>query len=213
MAVVTSEQCGIHSRRLFVRAVLAGGSIPLGIFFLATPGAAAPKPMLAWGDVTALVSRQLATRPGYQAGDLISQGDVTPVFKLLEERGWKVADKEEILQRVLDDGHFLVKQLRTEPGVKFARGVAKEALALDHLDRLCAMPGGQQLVHDMLRLPNGQAFMSKKPTQGFTDLTILLPKQANGKTPRDPDFDKPTGKIYTEAALLAALEKSWKGKR
>jgi hypothetical protein len=50
--------------------------------------------------------------------------------------------------------------------------------------------------------------MAKKPTPGFTDLTTLLPKQANGKTPVNKDFNKPTGKIYTEAALVAAIQKA-----
>lgn len=216
MATCLPEAGGILSRRQFLRTFAAAGSIAcLAAMPIVAP--AAPKASsLAWGDIERLVKQQLATRHGYRAGDLISRSEVETVLQLLEQSGWKVPEKEKLTERVLEDGHYLVRQSRTQAGQKFLRGVAGESLVYDRLDRLIAMPGGQQLVHDIMRLPDGQKLMSKKPTAGFSDLTILLPKQANGKTPHDKNFDKPTGRIYTETDLLKALQESWQkqsGKR
>jgi hypothetical protein len=159
-------------------------------------------------DLAALVGTVLSAKHGYRPGDILSQEDAKAVFDVLAKAGVKVSDQDKITKLLLEDGVFLVKELRTPPGIKFMRGVARESQPFDRLDRLSAMPGGERLVHDMIRLPNGQNFMSKKPTPGFTDLTTLLPKQANGKTPVDKDFNKPTGKIYTEAALVEAIQKA-----
>ncbi len=211
MAKSILEGGGILSRRTFLRLATATSSalalaiVPIRPLLAATT--------LTWPQVTETVKGQLATRHGYLPGDLITRGDVEPVFKILHEQGWSVADRDQLLKLVLEDGSFLAKQLRSGPGLKFARGVAREQLVFDRLDRLSTMPGGERLIHDMIRLPNGQSFMARQPTPGFTDLTILLPKQANGKTPRDKDFNKPTGKIYTENDLVKALEKSWKARK
>lgn len=202
---------GILSRRTFLRRALVAGSATL--LAIQPNFRLRAATTLTWGAVVETVKLQLATRHGYLPGDLITRGDVEPVFKKLHTLGWDVADREQLLKLVLEDGHFLAKQLRSAPGLKFARGVAREQLVFDRLDRLSNMPGGERLIHDMIRLPNGQSFMARRPTPGFTDLTILLPKQANGKTPRDKDFNKPTGKIYTESDLVKALEKSWQARK
>jgi hypothetical protein len=193
----------IHSRRHFLRALTAAGSAAL---FMISPALlfAQQKP----ADVAALVRTVLAAKQGYQPGDILSQGDAKAVLDTLAKAGLKVSEQDEILKLLLEDGSFLVKELRSPPGVKFMRGVARDPIPFDRLDRLSGMPGGERLVHDIIRLPNGQTYMSKKPTPGFTDLTTLLPKQANGKTPVNKDFNKPTGRIYTEAALVEAIQKS-----
>lgn len=209
MARSILECDGIPSRRRLLRLALAAGSLA-AVGLPTSLLAAAPK--LPWATVVQTVRAQLATRHGYLPGDLIARGDVEPVMQALEKQGWKPATPEELLKLLLDDGHFLVRQLRSTPGMKFMRGVAKEPLVFDRLDRLSEMPGGQQLVHDIIRLPDGQQLMKKKPTPGFTDLSILLPKQANGKTPTIKDYSKPTGKIYTENDLVKALEKAYHAK-
>jgi hypothetical protein len=203
--------CGIHSRRQFLRVSVVAGSAQLLAISLAAPTRGqASKKSISWNDVAETVHRQLATRQGYQSGDLIAKSEVTAVLDQLKSLGWDVPERDKLLGLFLDDGHFLVQELRTPAGVRFIRGVAQQPIVFDRLDRLSGMPGGQRLIHDMIRLPNGQSFMSPHPTPGFTDLTILLPKQANGKTPRDPNFNKPTGKLYTEKDLLKALEERWK---
>ena len=203
--------CGIHSRRQFLRVSVVAGSAQLLAYVLAAPARGQPpKKDVAWTDVSETVHRQLATRRGYQPGDLIAKSEAGAALDQLKSLGWDAPERDKLLGLVLDDTHFLVQELRTAAGVRFIRGVAQEPIVFDRLDRLSGMPGGQRLIHDMIRLPNGQSFMASHPTPGFTDLTILLPKQANGKTPRDPNFNKPTGKLYTEKDLLKALEERWK---
>jgi hypothetical protein len=210
MPSTTVEIDELRSRRAFLRVSARFGSAGLAIFFAPALAIASPPKELSWGEVPPLVGAQLAQRVGYRRGDLLSRGDARGVLEQLEARGWKVDESEELLEKFLDDGHFLVRELRTPTGQRFARGVANDRLVFDRLDRLTGMPGGQQLIHDMMRLPDGQQLMSQRPTPGFTDLTILLPKQANGRTPRDRNFNQPTGKIYTEEGLLSALEERWK---
>jgi hypothetical protein len=163
-----------------------------------------------WDEVSAAVGTALATRQGYRPGDIISQQDVKGVLAALKEEGWEVPEQSELLEMVLEDSNFLVRQARSAAGTKFMRGVAGDKLPFDRLDRLSRMPGGQQLVQSIIHLPDGQALMGKHPTPGLRDLTELLPKQANGLTPVDKNFNKPTGRIYTEADLLSALEDRWK---
>jgi hypothetical protein len=166
-----------------------------------------PQPPLDAANLEAIVRATLAARAGYRAGDLIAKGDVSAVFQQLELAGWSVAKQNEILKLVLDDGHFLVRELRTPAGLKFARATAKEPNAFDRLDRLSKEPGGEKLIRTLIHLPDGTNLMKKKPTPAFGDLTDLLPKQANGRTPNVKDFSKPTGKIYTENSLIALLKR------
>jgi hypothetical protein len=155
------------------------------------------------------VNTTLAARQGYKPGDLISRGEVAAVCDALKQAGWDVPNRSELVKLSLDDGHFLVTELRTPDGVKFSRAIAGQSLPFDRLDRLSQQSGGEKLIHSLVTIPNGAKLMSSKPTPGFGDLNQLLPKQASGLTPKDKDFDKPTGKIYTEAQLVKALEKVW----
>jgi hypothetical protein len=198
---------GLHSRRQFLRATAAYGSAIFGIFVAGQTLASTP---LSWDKVSGMVKSTLATRQGYQPGDLISQQDVKSVLSALKGEGWEVSEQSKLLELVLEDSNFLVRQARSAAGTKFMRGVAGDKLPFDRLDRLSRMPGGQQLVQSIVHLPDGQALMGKHPTPGLGDLTELLPKQANGLTPVDKNFNKPTGRIYTEAELLTALEERWK---
>ena len=198
---------GFRSRRQFLRATAACGSAIFGIFVC---GLGSAEPPLSWEKVSAKVSTILATRQGYRPGDIISHQDVKGVLAALKDLGWEVPEQSKLLETVLEDSNFLVRQARSAAGTKFMRGVAGDKLPFDRLDRLSRMSGGQQLVQSIIHLPDGQALMGKHPTPGLGDLTELLPKQANGLTPVDKNFNKPTGRIYTEAELLAALEERWK---
>jgi hypothetical protein len=190
-------------------ALLAGTSC--GLFGLGSLGAASPLPKHkpSWADAQQIVARSLVYGPQYRPGDLISRGDAQRALDHLKVAGWQAPDQNKLLAKVLDDGHFLVRELRTPAGLAFSRAVANQSNSFDRLDRLSQQPGGQKLVHSIIRLPDGVKLMSPKPTPGFGDLTELLPKQANGRTPKVPDFNKPTGKIYTESQLLAELKKAW----
>src|SRR5687768_10033139 len=151
MAVPIRNSAGIHSRRRFLRLTAVASSASIFTILPIPPACAAVRVTLTWGQVSEITRRQLAAKRGYQPGDLLAQGDARPVFEQLAKAGWQIADKDALIRLMLDDSHFLVKQLRTPAGVKFAHGVAKQSLVFDRLDRLSSMPGGQQFIHDMIR--------------------------------------------------------------
>jgi hypothetical protein len=172
----------------------------------AVPGA---KVALDWPAVQQIVQHSLASRQGYRPGDLVSRGDAEQALERLKTAGWDVPEKSKLVSLCLDNGHFLVRELRTPAGLAYSRAVARQSLPFDRLDRLSQEPGGQKLIHSIVNLPDGVKLMSPKPTPGFGDLTELLPKQANGRTPKVKDFDRPTGKLYTGQQLLAELKRRW----
>lgn len=205
----TFAKSGLPSRRQFLRATAGCGSVVLGFFLV---NSSLGNPPLSWQSIVSAVGSTLAARQGYRPGDIISQQDVKGVLAALKEEGWEVPEQSKLMELVLEDSNFLVRQARTQAGTKFMRGVAGDKLPFDRLDRLSRMSGGQQLVQTIIHLPDGQALMGRHPTPGLGDLTELLPKQANGLTPVDKNFNKPTGRIYTESELITALEERWKKK-
>ncbi|HTN77112.1 MAG TPA: hypothetical protein VL096_17755 [Pirellulaceae bacterium] len=174
-------------------------------------GAAEPTKRPPWAAIEKLTKWQLSTRVGYLPGDILSRSDVEAVLDQIKHDGWEVPNRADLLKNTLDDGHFVVKELRTPAGVKFSRAVMKDPNVFDRLDRLSEFSGGHKLIHTIVHLPDGTQLMLKHPTPGMNALTELLPKQANGFTPKDKDFNKPTGKIYNETELLTALNKSYRG--
>ena len=175
------------------------------------PASAKPrsKPLPPFAKVREVVQRHFATLPDYRPGDIIAQGDVGPIFKQLRILGWSVTDHKGILRRVPKDGEYLVRQLRTGPGRKFMAQVSGYSLVYDRMERTIRLKGGQQLIHDVIRLPDGHKYLQVKPTPGFKNLAELLPKTASGKPPKGKDYDKPTGRIYTVRTLLQMLQQSY----
>jgi hypothetical protein len=161
-----------------------------------------------WGAVRAAVDRSFAAKSDFERADLITREDVQAVLRSLEKLGWKVADAKNILADTLSAGDVLVTELSTTSGRAFMRKVSGYPIVYDRLDRISRMPGGARLLHDVTKLPDGHKYAQVKPTPGFTDLTSLLPNQASGKPPHDPDFNKPTGRIYTAQHLLDRLKAS-----
>lgn len=211
MAFRAFECLEIPSRRTFLRALLVGGSVTLPFGFSALAAAAdAKKKLPAWSVIDETVRRTLATKRGYQPGDLLSRGDVQNVLDQVGRVGWDVANRADLLKNTLEDGSFLVRQLQSAPGIRFSRAALTDPNVYDRLDRLSRFSGGENLIATITTMPGGSKLMAKPPSPNFGDLTALLPKQANGLTPRDKDFNKPTGKIYTEKQLLTALAESYK---
>jgi hypothetical protein len=175
----------------------------------ATPCTAAAPKFPTMSVVKASFERQFAARKDYEPGDVISQGDVAPLFAQLLAKGWDIAEGDEILKLVSSDQTFFVVQLRTREGRKFMRKAKGQALVYDRLDRLSRMKGGQKLIASITTIPKGDQLMHAKPTPGLRDLTQLLPKGKNGKTPVDKDFGKPTGLIYTQDVLWEYIKASY----
>jgi hypothetical protein len=163
-----------------------------------------------WSEVRATVDSHFAKLPDLQPGDLITASDAAPALKALEELGWKDVSRCETVSRILEDGSFLARELRSDPGRIFMRRVSGYKLIYDRLDRVSQMPGGQKLIHDMIRLPDGHRYAQMQPHQGTPPMTDFLPKGASGKAPRVRDLDKPTGRIYTQSELLAQLETEYR---
>ena len=151
--------------------------------------------------VEKVVLQHFAKLRGYRSGDIISAGDVEPVFKMLEKIGFSAADRKEILADIPGDGDLLVKSLRTKTGLKFMREVAKYPAAYDRLDRLVRMPQGKATLQALIAGPDGYKMVEYlTTTRGGANLGKQL-----SNTPKGGNFNSPTSRIYTVEMLLARL--------
>jgi len=192
------ESTGVHARFVILLIlVVAWPAIP------ASPPSK-QKPLPSFKQVQQAVLSRFATLPDYQPHDLITRGQVEPLFGHFERLGWKVADREEILAQVPSESDFLPRQLSTPTGRKFMRQIAGYPNAYDRLDRLSQLPHGKQTIRDLVRGPGG-AKMIKYMTEsaGGGELGKLL-----SNAPRGREFNKATDRIYTVEKLLTRLEKS-----
>jgi hypothetical protein len=190
------------------------GSLVVGVGVATAPAVygapAAKRPEL--GAVKQAVNDFFAAQEDHQPGDIISQEQVKSVLAEIAKLGWKPADAEEIVKKTPAESEPLVKVLRSKEGKKLMRKTANYSLVYDRLDRTAKLPGGVDLLETLPKLPDGAKYLQTKPTPGFKNLAQLLPKQANGKSPKGVDYDKPTGRIYTIKQLIAALEQSYSKK-
>jgi hypothetical protein len=162
-----------------------------------------------WNDVLKAVNANFEGRRLTGRHDLIARGDVTPLFDVLAKLGWKVEDRDQILGELLPDSHFLVQQLRSQPGQRFIKKVVSESLIYDRLDRVSQERGGQALIHDLIRLPDGDRYARQNPGQAVPNLLDLLPKDASGRTRQIRNYGKPTGKIYVRDQFVKRLDASY----
>jgi len=184
--------------------------ILVSLFFSVANGRSADdEPQLPnFAVVHKMVRQQLASGHATQRGGLISQHEVAPIFQQLQQLGWDVTDRDEILQDVLPIGDPVVTILRSPKGRKFASQVAGYKLIYDRLDRIVREPGGQRLLRDLVKLPDAARYAKQNTGVGVPNLVDFLPKTRSGKTRAVKDYEKPTGKIYTSEQLLGRLRKS-----
>lgn len=155
-----------------------------------------------FAEVEATVRDVLNQAKDYQPGDLLTRKPVQTMLDRLERLGWKVADRGALEKKILDDGSFLVGKLQTSAGKKFMRQIAGMSLAYDRLDRLSQLPQGRSTVERLVRGPDGyKLFDYMANDKGGRELAKMLSKDGKG------DFNRPTGKLYTEAQLLRELER------
>jgi hypothetical protein len=164
-----------------------------------------PRPLPEWKDVQAAVAGHFAGQAAYQPGDLLSQGEVTPLFPKLAALNWTVVDSREITALLLPDNDFLVTQLQTRAGRKFMRRIAHLPGGYDRIDRLRGMDRGRQRVRELIQGPDGDKLIEYLTTtpQG-KNLGRSLSQGTGGK-----EFNKPTQKLYTEQDLLRRLQTSY----
>ncbi|MEM8681009.1 MAG: hypothetical protein AAGF97_16820 [Planctomycetota bacterium] len=155
-------------------------------------------------EVEAYVESQFPTTVNYKPGDLITKSEVAPVLSGLSSIGWNVQRPDLILDLVLDDNDYLVKELRTRKGKKLYDKVAKYPGVLSHLDRMRDMHGGKKTL---------EVFVQKTPNNADIIKTLVTTKRGKrfakdvAKYPNGKDFNKPTDRIYRVQELLISLRK------
>lgn len=183
-------------------------------------GVAADKPApdataspLAVQQVQRVVADYFREQAHYRPGDIITQTDVAAVLKDLAAAGWQPRDGRQILADTLPEGNAVVLNLRTERGRRFMHKVSEYDSIYDRMDRVSQVSGGQRTLDAIVRLPDGEKYaLPKKQTpNGVPDFLDLLPKNASGKVRSLKDYNKPTGRIYTETDLVKRLSRSLEG--
>lgn len=164
------------------------------------------KSLPSWSIVDKMIESHFEALPDYKPGDLIVRSEVEALLTKLARQGWRVANGRSILALVPKDDEFLAKRLRSKNGRKFMRQIADYPNAFDRLDRLGRMRRGKKIMEALVRGPDGYKlieYMTK--TGGGRELGKQLSRSPQGK-----DFNKPTGRIYTEKALRKRLKKSYR---
>ncbi|MBN2476773.1 MAG: hypothetical protein JXB62_19340 [Pirellulales bacterium] len=164
------------------------------------------KPLPPFEDIRETVSRHFSMLPDYQPGDILAQSEVEPLFVQLDRMGWSVADSKTLVNRVPPDGDFLVRQLRTPEGRKFMRQISPYPGAYDSLDRMRWLPNGQRTVYNLIHQSDrgGDVIKYLRTTEDGKRAERLM-----GEKPTSPDYNKPTGRIYTAEMLLDRLEEGY----
>jgi hypothetical protein len=141
---------------------------------------------------------------GYQRGDLIDRDQVRGLLKQLAADGYKTPDPDELLAKVPDRTEWFVQEFRgSAAGRTLMRQIVKYPEAFDRMDRLSRLPLGKQRVREIIRGPDGYKFVQALTTSPTGKGTAKLLTNARGAE----NFDKPTGRLYTEGALLRELER------
>jgi hypothetical protein len=174
------------------------GATPTGT----APQAAERKPKVPpFSVVEQVVARELAKKPGYKSGDLITRGDVANVKPELEKLGFPVNKTSKGLEVLLPDDHPLAVALRTPQGEAVASKIKNLEIALDRMDRLCHFHAGLELVQKVVVAPNSLEVIEQ----------LCAPESVQGlaaKYPHEPAcqvLDFPSGRAFTQRQYLEHL--------
>jgi len=173
----------------------------IAAFGVSDLSAAEPKP-LSRAQIRQLVASHLKSNPEYVAGDLITQGDVEPIFNTLIEQGRPPADNESLYDAFLPERDLLAKSLRTPEGRRFMRAVARLPNVFDRLERLSWSETGRRMLRELIASPEGPAMLEKM----LTPEGIALIEESLKNDPRGGNFQLPTGKVHTADQLIDRLE-------
>jgi hypothetical protein len=182
------------------RAILLAG---YSVLLFAALGAAPSKPKLpSFDDVRKTAFKFFDAQPNFSPDQIITQSQVQGLFEKLKAIGWEVPEQQKILELIPGDQETLVKDLRTPDGRKFSKQIARLPNAYDRLDRLIRMPTGRSAVARLIKGPDGVwllQYMTEDP--GGKEMGKML-----SNTPTGKNFNQPTGRLYTLAALLNELQ-------
>ncbi|MDP7020596.1 MAG: hypothetical protein QGG36_32650 [Pirellulaceae bacterium] len=162
--------------------------------------------MPTWRHIEEFVHRYLDGLSDYKKGDLLSQGHVAKMTAHMKKMGWRVREEKRLFKDTLPDSHFLVQQLHTRHGHRFMRNVQRHPQIYSKLERISSAHGGRALVRDLLKLPDAAKYANPNRARGVPQMKDFLPKHGNSRQPQIRDYNKPTGKIYTEDQLLKRLK-------
>src|SRR5262245_43462343 len=79
---------------------------------------AEPTKLPAFGNIRRAVEEHLAELRDKPAGDILTRGNIQPLFATFKELGWEASEEQELLSRLLSDSDPLVTLLRGPAGVK-----------------------------------------------------------------------------------------------
>lgn len=165
---------------------------------------AAQRPTLPkFAEVEAAVEKQLASDPDHQADDLLTRSQVRAALEAARQVGWDMPHADRIGELALADDSFIVSELSSPAGRKFMRKIARHPGGYARLDRLSTIARGQKVVRDLIRQRDGDKFIEYlATTKSGQNLGGML-----ANAPQGVDLNKPTGRIYTTADLIAVLRR------
>jgi len=171
------------------------------------PTAAHPKPPKKFPTFLAVEAsvRQYFASKKLQNDDLLCRGDVRPLFDVLAKQGWSVADRDQIINQLLDDKYYMVRMFKKGAGRDFAHSCARFPGGYDRLDRLSRLPHGRTFIEGLIEGPDGYKmieYMTETPGGN------VLGQQVSN-APKGRNFKNPTGRIYTTDELLMRLRQSY----
>jgi hypothetical protein len=194
-----------HRSRHCWLALIAAAVIVCGSSELAQAGNQ-EKTMPEFSAVKKTVVQHFKKLPGHESEDIISRGQVRPIFDQLKRLGWVVADRNKILDSVPNDNDFIVQQLRKPGEEKFMRKISRNPESYDRLEKISRLDNGKQAVRDIMRGSGGDEIIEYLTTAaGSKRMRRSLTKEPHGAK-----FFEPTSRIYTVAMLLNRLQASYK---
>jgi hypothetical protein len=180
--------------------------ISLAIYMADIASAAQRSQPDAGQTIAKLVDEFFATQPGYENGDLIRRSQVEQVVGKVLSKGVKISEPAEIVKRALPDDSFMIREFSTPNGKHFMRRLAQHPDTFSHLDRLSTIPRGQQTIHDLMGLKDGDKLIEyMATTKGGRNMGAMMVQVRGGV-----DLNKPTGRIYTAEDLVEALHSAMK---
>lgn len=156
-------------------------------------------------EVMTIAREYFTSQKGYESDDLLTNNRVKPLFRELQQAGWKVKTEKNILKRMHSASDFLAAQLSTPKGIRFMRKIAKMPGGYDRLDHLLKMPYGKRRIKEFIDSPGGYTMIEyMTTTKGGKNLGKYLSQTKTGK-----GFNQPTGMIYTETEFLQVLKETY----
>ena len=202
----TRSRGQLTARGWFVAAAVTLGLILLLLMTNSSAGATPMnRPLPDFAVIQGVVQRHFLTETDYKPGDIITRSQVESALEGVEAVGWRPLGADTMVKDTLEDQAFLPRSLRTDAGLKFMQQIKGDADAYDRLDRLSAMPHGRADILAMIKGPDGWKLIDyMTQTQGGENLGKQI-----SNAPTGHNFNKPTGRIYTEADLLSRLKTAY----